>query len=121
MFGTPRLLMGIHPDGFCWRLSLVGGLTTPEVLMTYSKQRWSARCPATSTSCCAPGSAGAGYRGSRRPVVLNSWEACYFDFDEEKLIDIGRCAAGLGWFVGGGRRLVRPPGRRHHLPGGLVY
>lgn len=31
-----------------------------------------------------------------RPVLLNSWEAVYFDFDEEKLLTIARQAAELG-------------------------
>ncbi len=32
----------------------------------------------------------------RRPVLINNWEATYFDFDEEKLLDIAERAAQLG-------------------------
>lgn len=130
MFGTPRLLMGIHPDGFCWQLSPGEVFTTPEVLMTYSGsgigQMSRNLHQLLRTRVCR-----GRYRDLRRPVVLNSWEACYFDFDEEKLIDIGRCAAGLGvellvvddgWF---GRRDDDTTSLgdwyidRHKLPGGI--
>ena len=32
----------------------------------------------------------------RRPVLLNSWEAAYFDIDEDKLVDIARSAKDAG-------------------------
>ena len=44
-----------------------------------------------------------------RPVLLNSWEACYFDFDEAKLLDLAAAAKKAdidlfvlddGWFKG---------------------
>ena len=31
-----------------------------------------------------------------RPVLLNSWEACYFKFDSERLMKIGDACADLG-------------------------
>ncbi len=36
------------------------------------------------------------YRDTRRPVLLNSWEACYFSFDEERLKKIGTCCKDIG-------------------------
>ena len=35
-------------------------------------------------------------QGGRRPVLINNWEATYFDFNKEKLLDIARAAAPLG-------------------------
>ncbi len=37
------------------------------------------------------------YRDMRRPVLLNSWEACYFSFDSERLKKIGQACADLGF------------------------
>lgn len=34
--------------------------------------------------------------GSYPPLLVNNWEATYFDFNEEKLLDIARTAAELG-------------------------
>ena len=36
------------------------------------------------------------FRKKPRPILLNSWEAAYFDFDGEKILQIAREAAGLG-------------------------
>ena len=36
------------------------------------------------------------YRKKIRPVLLNSWEAAYFDFDDEKILSIAREAADMG-------------------------
>src|SRR5699024_7527221 len=36
------------------------------------------------------------YREKIRPVLLNSWEAAYFDFDDEKILSIARDAADMG-------------------------
>ena len=36
------------------------------------------------------------WRGVKKPVLVNSWEACYFDFDAEKLLSLARSAAELG-------------------------
>ena len=52
------------------------------------------------------------WRGMKKPVLVNSWEACYFGFDAEKLLALARSAAELGMEM-----LV--PGRRHHQPGRL--
>ena len=34
--------------------------------------------------------------GRQRPVLLNSWEAAYFDFDADKLVSIAKAAADAG-------------------------
>ena len=36
------------------------------------------------------------YKTARRPVLLNSWEGVYFDFDGDKLVRMAREAAELG-------------------------
>ena len=36
------------------------------------------------------------YKHARRPVLLNNWEATYFDFNSEKILEIARGAADLG-------------------------
>ena len=36
------------------------------------------------------------YKKIRRPILVNNWEATYFDFTGEKLVEIAKEAAGLG-------------------------
>ena len=36
------------------------------------------------------------WRDRKRPIVINNWEATYFDFNEDKLLAIARDAASLG-------------------------
>ena len=36
------------------------------------------------------------YRDTKRPVLINNWEATYFDFTGEKIIEIAKQAAELG-------------------------
>ena len=36
------------------------------------------------------------YKNEARPVLINNWEATYFDFDTEKLLSIAREASALG-------------------------
>lgn len=36
------------------------------------------------------------WRDKMRPVLINNWEATYFSFHEEKLLEIAKVAKGLG-------------------------
>lgn len=49
------------------------------------------------------------WKKSPRPVLLNSWEACYFKIDERKLLQLAKAGADVdielfvmddGWFLG---------------------
>ena len=104
--GSVRLLAGIGERYFRWKLEPGAVFQAPEVFLSYSdagltglshnyhrllrqnlcRSRWNNR---------------------RRPVLLNSWEASYFDFDEQKLLRLAKEAADLdielfvlddGWF-----------------------
>ena len=36
------------------------------------------------------------YKDKKRPILINNWEATYFDFNTEKLLSIAKKAAELG-------------------------
>lgn len=94
-FGSVRLMAGICPDGFDWLLDPGDSFVTPEAVLVISdgglgklsrvyhrlyrdhlcRGRWAHR---------------------RRPILVNNWEATYFDFDDEKLLAIARDAADCG-------------------------
>ena len=105
-----RLVMGIHPYHFHWQLEPGASFAAPEAAMVYSGQglgEMSRRFHnAIRTRLLPPR-----WQDMKalRPVLLNSWEACYFDFDEAKLLalagaarqaDIDLFVLDDGWFKG---------------------
>ncbi|MBP5230741.1 MAG: alpha-galactosidase [Clostridia bacterium] len=94
-FDTARTVIGLNPEDFGWTLEAGGTFFTPEAVMTYSGEGLGAMSHRFHrlfrTRLCR-----GKYRDVRRPVLLNSWEACYFSFDEERLKAIGTCCADLG-------------------------
>ena len=86
-----RMVMGIHAEEFCWNLRPGESFQTPEVVMTFS--------------ACGLGKMTRSYhdfyrqhlirskyRDQKRPILINNWEATYFDFDTEKLLQIAKAA-----------------------------
>lgn len=90
-----RFSTGIQPEGFTWTLNPGESFTTPEAVLSYSPEGFGGlshnfhdfirRYIVRGTWADKP-----------RPVLLNSWEAAYFDFNEEKLLDMASLAKELG-------------------------
>ena len=114
--GSVRVVTGLSDAGFSWRLLPGESFTTPEALLAYTHDgltalshlfhRFLRRNLCRSKFASAP-----------RPVLLNSWEAAYFDFDADRILKIAEGAKELGvdllvlddgWF-----------GRRDHDKAGL--
>ena len=95
-FGTARLRIGIHPEAFAWRLEPGATFTTPEAVIAWSRRR--PRRPERGAPRPVPRAAGARAPGATapRPVVLNNWEATYFDFDHDRIVGIAPAAKDLG-------------------------
>lgn len=90
-----RLLLGINNQDFAWRLEGGEAFQTPEAALVYSTEGlggMSRQFHALWARHLLPGQ----WVNAHRPVLLNSWEAAYFDFDEDKLVDIAKCAAKAG-------------------------
>lgn len=89
-----RLVMGICPDGFTWELAPKDTFCTPEAVLTYSAAGLGRmtrnlhdfyRTHLLRKYTCAP-----------KPLLINNWEATYFDFDADKIVAIAARAAELG-------------------------
>lgn len=90
-----RLAMGIHDDQFEWHLGPGEEFVTPEIIMSYSGEglsRLSHNYHRFIRSNICRGK----YQFARRPVLLNSWEASYFDFTDETILALADEAADLG-------------------------
>lgn len=94
-YNACRLLAGLNPDGFSWKLEQNGEFTTPEAVLCYTDKGLTSLSHIYNKAINDRLIRGK-YKNARRPVLLNSWEACYFSFDEARLLKIGKCAADLG-------------------------
>ncbi len=90
-----RFVCGIHPDEFSWSLGAGEELSLPQVMMSYSGEglgRLSRNFHRTvrENVCRGP------WKHRKRPVLINNWEATYFDFTGDQLVAIAKEAHDLG-------------------------
>ena len=90
-----RINVGINPRGFSWLLNPGDSLESPELVLAFTAQGLTALSHLyhdifRDNLCRSP------YVKKPRPVVINSWEAAYFDFDEKKLLDIAQSSLQMG-------------------------
>jgi alpha-galactosidase len=94
-FGDARLVLGVGTQHFSFRLEPGDHFTTPEAAMVCSPNGFTPMSQqfhrAIRTHLCRDP-----YAGRRRPVLINNWEATYFDFTPEKLLEMAKTAADLG-------------------------
>ncbi|RNA68506.1 alpha-galactosidase [Alteribacter keqinensis] len=94
-YDVARTMIGIHPFDFEWKLESGEAFQTPEAVLVYSDQGlngMSAIYHELYRSRLARGE----WRDKERPVLINNWEATYFNFDEEKIVEIASSAHNLG-------------------------
>ena len=94
-FDSVRMSMGIHPEHFCWKLEPGESFQAPEVVMVYSGQGLDGMTTAFHHLYKKHLLRGE-YKDKKRPILINNWEATYFDFNTEKLLSIAREASKLG-------------------------
>ncbi|MFN7252609.1 MAG: alpha-galactosidase [Anaerobacillus sp.] len=94
-FGYSRATMGINPFDFSWLLEPDQSFQTPEVVMVYSANGLSEMSHTFhrlyQTRLCR-----GEFRDKNRPILINNWEATYFNFDEGKIKEIARHGKELG-------------------------
>ena len=94
-FDSVRMTMGIHPEGFTWKLEPGEKFTAPEVVMVYSAEGLG-KMTRTFHDLYREHLIRSPYLHQKRPILINNWEATYFDFDEKKLLEIAKEASELG-------------------------
>lgn len=90
-----RLSLGINDTDFSWDLAPGETFQAPEAVLVYSREGlggMSRTFHALWENHLLPRR----WAAAPRPVLLNSWEAAYFDIDEEKLVAIAKAAADAG-------------------------
>lgn len=94
-FRTARVSMGINPFDFTWLLEPGESFQTPEVVMVYSDRGLNGMSKIYHQLYRTRLARGV-YRDRERPILINNWEATYFDFNEEKILRLAKTAAELG-------------------------
>ena len=130
-YGFTRVMAGIQEEGFGWTLQPGECFVTPQAVLTFSGEGRNGlryNMHRFVTEHILPPR----WREEPRPVLVNNWEATYFDFTPRKLKALAAKAAGLGaelfvlddgWF---GRRTDDTRGlgdfdpNPKKLPGGLT-
>ena len=93
--GGTRAVMGINPQNFSWKLDSFDIFSSPEIVLVYSDQGLGKMTRTyhdlyRNHLICDP------YKGKERPILVNNWEATYFDFNETKLRELARASAECG-------------------------
>lgn len=94
-YGSARTLVGINPHNFAWRLEPGKSFQAPEVVMTRSGNGLG-EISRTLHRLYRERLCRGAHQFRERPIVINSWEAIYFNFDEKKLLELADESARLG-------------------------
>lgn len=99
-FGKTRFVSGINPASFSWLLEPGEELEAPEAVLTVTGRGFS-RMSLQMHRFIREHIVRGKWKNRVRPVLLNSWEAAYFKFDEAKLLKLAKAAksAGVELFV----------------------
>lgn len=93
--GSTRIVMGINEEGFRWKLDAGQSFQTPEVIISYSDSGFNELSynyhRIIRENICPPR-----FLNEKRPVLINNWEATYFDFNTDKILQLAGQAKELG-------------------------
>lgn len=94
-YNQTRVLIGLQEELFAYPLRPGETFYVPETVLTYSDQGL-AKLSQNLHICYRKRLCRGKYKEAIRPILVNSWEAAYFDFDGEKLYQLAKQAADLG-------------------------
>lgn len=94
-FDTTRVLIGINPDEFGWKLNSGDSFQTPEVIFSYTDNGFNALSQQLD-AFYAQHLINPHFAHQERPILINNWEATFMDFTEDKLMPIVERAKELG-------------------------
>ncbi|WP_346835212.1 alpha-galactosidase [Paenibacillus polymyxa] len=94
-YRNTRVTMGINPFDFTWLLGPEESFQTPEVVMVYTENGLGGMSRIyhdlyRNRLCRGP------FRDKERPILINNWEATYFNFDADKIEQLAKEAQSVG-------------------------
>ena len=94
-YGKMRLTAGINPQSFSWLLAPGENFVAPEAVMAYSCDGYNGMSQCMHAFVREHIVRGA-FKHKVRPVLLNSWEAAYFDINESRLLKLAKAGKDVG-------------------------
>ena len=94
-YDVTRLQLAINPFGFEWKLAAGQSFTSPEALLVYSERGLNGMSQVFHQLFRRRLARGY-WRERARPVLINNWEATYFDFSEDQLLELAEKAQEVG-------------------------
>lgn len=94
-FGKTRMVAGINPQSFCFEIAPGEDFEAPEGVMTYSHEGFNGMSISMHKFVREHIVRGE-WKKKERPILLNSWEASYFDIDEKKLLNLAKTGKDVG-------------------------
>lgn len=94
-YDTTRVVAGINPETLCWHLGPGQSFQTPECVCVFSGMGLNGMSQ-TYHRLYRERLCRGRWRDRERPILINNWEATYFNFDHKKLIRIAKAAAKVG-------------------------
>ncbi|GAB6169887.1 alpha-galactosidase [Clostridium carnis] len=95
MYSNTRVQIGINPFDFTWNLEVGQEFQSPEVVMVYSSKGLTGMSHIFHDLYRNRLARGI-FRDKERPILINNWEATYFDFNNEKIKEIAKDSSKLG-------------------------
>lgn len=97
---TSRLGIGLNDEHFSWHLEAHSQFQTPEALLSYTDQGFTG-LTRDNQGFARQHIARGKWAQKERPILINNWEATYFHFTEDKILELAQSAkeAGIELFV----------------------
>ena len=95
MHNNSRAQIGINPFDFTWNLEAREEFQTPEAVLVYSPNGLTGMSHIYHDLYRERLSRGI-YKDKERPILINNWEATYFDFNNEKIKELANESSKLG-------------------------
>jgi alpha-galactosidase len=92
---TVRARLGMDPETIRWQITPGMDLQIPEAVLVWSDEGVGGVSDAYHRLYRERLATGT-WRDKPRPVLLNSWEGVYYDFDEDKLVEMAAASRDLG-------------------------
>ena len=94
-YNQTRVTIGIQDEMFSYPLAPQEAFYAPEVILSYSEAGFG-RLSRNYHNVIRYHVCRGKYKDQQRPVLINNWEATYFDFNDEKIYSIAEQASELG-------------------------
>lgn len=94
-YDVSRITMGINPFDFNWLVGSGESFQTPEVVIVYSEEGLNGMSQIYH-SLYRTRLARGKWRDQERPILINNWEGTYFDFNEQKILEMAKASKELG-------------------------